>query len=339
MTRVGIIGFGFMGRMHYRCWKEQPDARIVAVCDPDAEALRGDGAGQGNIAGAEGEVDLSDLTVYADPDEMLARERLDAVSITIPTHLHADCAVRALATGVHVLCEKPMALNYADGLRMTEAAGRAGKILQIGQCIRFWPEYVYAKACVDSGTYGRVITAGFRRLAATAHTKKGGWFADESLSGGMIFDLHIHDSDFVHYLFGMPESVCSHAAAAPAGGAAHIVTAYRYTEGKLVTAEGGWAMTPSYNFQMAYNLVLERASITFDSRSDPKLIVFPVDGKPFTPQLEAGDGYSRQVAHFVQRICGESVQPVITPEDALGTIRLAEAERESVRKGGSVNVR
>lgn len=338
MINVGIIGFGFMGRMHTRCWRERSDSRVVAVCDTNSGAVQGSGQKLGNIAGAEGEVDLSGIAVYSDPAEMLACGKLDAVSITVPTYLHAKWSVRALEAGVHVLCEKPMALTRDEGRSMIEAAGRNNKVLQIGHCIRFWPEYAKAKELVDSGAYGRVIAATFRRLSATARSKQGSWFSNEEQSGGMVFDLHIHDTDFVQHLFGMPASVCSHGATSPAGDVAHIVTHYRYDDGKLVIAEGGWAMAPSCGFEMSFNIVLEKAVLSFDNRRSPTLKLFPAEGDPTTPETEPGDGYSRQIDHFVRRMRGERMAPVITPQEALDSLRIAEAERASARKGTPVDV-
>ena len=335
---VGIIGFGFMGRMHDRCWRALPDVRIAAVCDPDAAALKDGGGPRGNIAGASESVDLSDVAIYSDPTELFAHEQLDAVSITVPTYLHADVSVRALEAGVHVLCEKPMALSSAEGQRMVDAAAHADRYLQIGHCIRFWPEYAKAKEIVADGTYGRVISAAFRRFSATAHTRRGHWFADTARSGGMLFDLHSHDTDFVQHLFGLPESIISHGDLA-AGDANHILTAYRYADGPLVTAEGGWAMTPSHGFQMAFTLVMEKAVICFDSKKSPAFMVYPVSEDPFSPPVEAGDGYEHQIRHFVNRIRGERVPSVISPHDALTTLRLLEAERESLTTRQAVEIK
>ncbi|MDD3544832.1 MAG: Gfo/Idh/MocA family oxidoreductase [Kiritimatiellae bacterium] len=338
MIRVGIIGFGFMGRMHYRCWKSMKNARVAALCDANRQACHDTGRSHGNIAGAEGEVDLSSVTVYADPDEMLAREKLDAVSITVPTHLHAALTVKALEQGVHVLCEKPMALSPADGQWMIEAAEKSGKALQIGHCIRFWPEYSKAKEIVDGGAYGRVLTASFQRYSATAYSKKGSWFADEEKSGGMVFDLHIHDTDFVQHLFGMPAAVCSHAALTPGGGISHIFTRYQYPGGPLVTAEGGWAMTPSYGFEMKFLILMEKAVLSFSSGSSPTLKLYPAEGEVSAPRIEAGDGYSRQIEYFVKTVRGETVPIVTTPKQALNSLCIAEAERDSARKGNCINV-
>jgi len=311
---------------------------VVGICETDPGAMAGSAKGRGNIAGAEGEVDLRGVGIYSDIGEMFARGRLDAVSITVPTHLHAPWTIAALEAGLHVLCEKPMALNLADGERMIEAADRSGKILQIGHCIRFWPEYAKAKEIIDGGAHGRVIAATFQRLAATAHAKTGSWFTHEDQSGGMALDLHIHDTDFVQHLFGLPRAVRSHGAPTPGGGLAHMVTHYRYDDDRLVTAEGGWAMTRSFGFEMRFLIVLERATIAFDHARRPTLRLCPADGDVIAPPLAEGDGYSRQIEHFVRRIRGESVPPVITPRQAWDSLRIVEAERESARKGTEVSV-
>ena len=338
MLKVGIVGFGFMGRMHYRCWNELDNVTIAAICDACPDAVRAAGNAGGNIAGAEGPVDLENIAVYSDLATMLAEQALDAISITVPTYLHADCSVAALQSGVHVLCEKPMALDLEQCARMMAATEHSGKLLQIGHCIRFWPEYAKAKEIVESGQYGRVVAATFQRLAATALNKTDSWFTNEAQSGGMALDLHIHDSDFVQYLFGLPRAVSSFAAPGPGQGPCHIVTRYRYDDERLVIAEGGWAMMPSFGFQMRFHIVLEEATIAYDGKSEPTLRVCPAQGEAFTPELDAGDGYSRQIAHFARRIRGESEESVINLQEAQDAVRLVNAEKESARKGGEVSL-
>lgn len=338
MLKVAILGFGFMGRMHYRCWRSLAGTTVAAVCDADPHALDESARNRGNIAGAEGDVDLAGVKVYADFDDLLRQEPLDALSITIPTHLHPAATIAALDAGLHVLCEKPMALNRADGTRMIEAAQRSGKVLQIGHCIRFWPEYAKAKEIVDSGVHGRVIAATFQRLAATAARRQQTWYADAERSGGMALDLHIHDTDFVQYLFGVPQNVCSHGASVPAGGLAHIVTRYGYDDDKLVIAEGGWAMMPPFGFQMRFHIALENATLDFDFHRDPKLRLSTAAGETIVPSCEPGDGYARQIDHFARRIRGEDMPEVVTPQEALLSLRIIEAERESARTGRPVTI-
>ena len=85
MMRVGIIGFGFMGRMHHRCWRALPDVRIVALCDPDAAALQSGGGPRGNIAGASEVVDLSGVALYTDRRTACAPNASATLSITTTT--------------------------------------------------------------------------------------------------------------------------------------------------------------------------------------------------------------------------------------------------------------
>ena len=325
-----------MGRMHYRCWKALPGVQVAAVCDSNAQALGDAACNRGNIAGAEAEVDLTGTAVYEDFEQMLHDQSLDAVSITVPTFLHATCAIAALDAGLHVLCEKPMALTLDDGRRMIEAAERSGKLLQIGHCVRFWPEYAKAKEIVDDGRYGRVIAATFQRLAATAARKAHTWFADDTLSGGMAMDLHIHDTDFVQYLFGMPRAVSSGGTPVSRGTPAHMVTRYRYDDDMLVTAEGGWAMMPSFDFEMRFHIALERATLCYDLKRTPSLLLCPAEGETIQPRCEEGDGYARQVEHFARRIRGETLPPVTTLEDSWNSLSIVLAECESARTGREV---
>ena len=255
MLKVGIIGFGFMGRMHHRCWLEQPDVAVAAICEADTRAFAD--TGRGNIAGAEATVDLSGVHLYADLAEMLAHERLDAVSVAVPTHLHAQVTLRALEVGCNVLCEKPMAIDLAEGRAMIDAAQRRGLLLQVGHCVRFWPEYAKARELVEGRAYGRVLAASFVRLAATASRRPGTWYTNEAQSGGVALDLHIHDTDFIQYAFGMPRAVQSWGVTAPGGDLLHMATRYAYDDGRLVTAEGGWAMMPSFGFQMRFHVAME----------------------------------------------------------------------------------
>ena len=338
MVRVGIVGFGFMGRMHYKCWKAIEGAEVVAVCDVNPNIEEDTKKAVGNIGDTEEAVDFSSFELYTDFDKMLEGEKLDAVSIALPTYLHADSSIKALAAEVNVMCEKPMALNPADCERMIAEAKSSGKVLQIGHCVRFWPEYAKAKEIVDSGKYGKVIAATFQRLGAAPTWSVDNWFMDEKRSGGMALDLHIHDTDFVQYLFGMPRAVCSFGAKAPDGGLAHIVTQYLYGDDKVVTAEGGWAMMPGFGFEMSFNIVLAKATIVYDLTRVPVFRVCPAAGKAFTPKVEKGDGWFLQIAHFAKQISGEKVRAVTTLEQSRDSVKIVAAEKESARKMEIVSI-
>ncbi len=338
MLNIGIIGFGFMGRMHYRCWKDASGAEIVAICDANPDVLKNTDKSAGNIEGAEEEIDFDGLQLYTDVKAMLADANLDVVSITLPTFLHSKFSIMALEAGVHVLCEKPMALGVDQCRQMIAAAEKSGKILQIGHCIRFWPEYAKTKEIVDSGEYGKVITATFKRLGSAPTWGAENWFANDQRSGGVALDLHIHDSDFIQYLFGMPTSVCSFGNPKSAEGLKHITTRYSYDDDKLVTAGGSWAMTLSFGFEMSFNIVMEKATIVYDCTRQPAFKVCPADGDTFTPEIAKGDGYTLQIEYFTGLINGEKPTRVTTLDQSLDSIRLVNAEVESVRKSSEIEL-
>jgi len=338
MLRVGIAGFGFMGRMHYKCWKALEGTEVVAVCDVNPNIVEDTKKAVGNIGDTEEAVDFSGLQLYTDFEEMLKSGELDAVSITLPTSLHADFSIKALAAGVNVFCEKPMALDVEDCERMIAEAGHSGKVLQIGHCVRFWPEYAKAKQIIDSGEYGRVIAATFQRLGSAPTWSIDNWFMDEKRSGGMALDLHIHDTDFVQYLFGVPRAVCSFGAKGPGGGLLHIVTQYLYDDDKVVTAEGGWAMMPTFGFEMSFNIVLAKATLVYDLTREPAFRVCPAEGEAFTPEVQEGDGWLREIAHFAKAVRGEKVEEITTLEQSRDSVRIVAAEKESARKMEEVTI-
>jgi predicted dehydrogenase len=327
-----------MGRMHHRCWQEAAGAEVAAICDANENIAEDVKKETGNMEGATNYVDFEKIALYTDLDEMISKGDLDVLSITLPTFMHAEGSVKALEAGIHVLCEKPMALRTNDCDRMIEAAEASGKILQIGHCVRFWPEYAWAKRAVAGGAYGKVVAAMFQRLSKAPLWSWDDWFMDEKRSGGMILDLHIHDSDFVNYLLGMPKGVMSHAANWPGRGLAHVVTQYLFDEDMVITAEGGWSMMPTFDFEMSFNIMMEKATLVYDCTRDPGFRVCPAEGDAFTPELEKGDGYSIEIAHFASRVKGEAVEEVTTLEGSRDAIRISEAVEKSARTGRKVSL-
>ena len=336
MVRVGIVGFGFMGHMHFRCWDANPDAQIVAICDVDNDKLTGKAAQAGNIEGAEEALDLSNIATFTDLAAMLKEIDLDAVSIALPTYLHAQATIQALKAGVHVLCEKPMALDSAQCQTMVDAAAQSGKILQVGHCIRFWPEYAYLKEIVQSGKYGSLQFATFTRIGGTPAWSWQNWILDAEKAGGAVHDLHIHDADFVQYLCGLPHAVFSQMVIGPKNGPDHTITQYIYNDGPVVMAEGGWLCADSFGFKMAFHVVLEKATIAFDITQSPAIKVHPTDGQAFTPDLPQGDGYSLEISHYINCITGKKVPAILTPQQSLDSVRLVEAEKKSAQTGNPV---
>ncbi len=323
--RIGIVGFGCMGRTHYGCWRKTPGVSVAAICDINESAFAALQP-KGNIPSMAGVVEIDGIRLFRSIDALLAAKVVDAVSVCTPSDTHGPLSCVALRAGVHVLCEKPMSIDVATCDEMVKTAAKAGRILMVAHCIRFWPEYAYVRDVIRDGRFGKVIAATFRRVGAKPSWDKDSWFADEKRSGGMLLDLHIHDTDYIRHVFGMPKAVCTH------GIPDHMFTRYDYGKGSLITAEASWAMTPTYGFEMTFSITLERAVIVMDPRRTPKFLVYPMEGKPFTPEIAPGDGYTNEILHFADLIQKKGVTPIITPEEARDTVRICLVEKEALKR-------
>jgi predicted dehydrogenase len=329
MTRIGIIGLGFMGRMHIGAYGKLPRARLVAIADQDAKRASGDfSGGWGNIAGSADSLDMTGITGTTDFQTLIQHPDVDIVDICVPTPAHETLAIAALEAGKHVLCEKPLALDSASAARIAEAASRARGLFMPAMCMRFWPQWKWLKDAVVEQRYGRVLGATFRRVASMPP----GWFSNGAMSGGALLDLHIHDTDFVYHLFGRPDAVFSRGYTKTSGRTDHITTEYLYDDGPaLVTAEGSWCMATGFSFTMRYTVNFERATADFDITREHQLIVSQ-DGHA-EPLDFAGDGYEAELAYFLQ--CVETGQrpTVVTAADAVAGLQVLEAEQRSIDAG------
>jgi len=335
--RIGILGLGFMGKIHFGNFAKVKGAKVTAICDVDPAKRKGNWSKiGGNIGKRSGRVDLSKLNVYADPAELNADPNVDVVDITLPTFLHARTAIAALKAGKHVICEKPMALNSREAAKMITAAKLARRQLHIAHCIRYWPCYAVARQIVRSGKMGRVISATFRRLASTPMWSHQNWLQRPDKSGACPLDLHIHDADFVLHTFGKPKAVTCHGAGFKKGRVDHILASYQYGASQLITAEGAWEYANGFPFSMSFAIAMEKGSLL--CTPDLQLMQYPLKGKAKKISVPPGDGYQHELQDFVRCIATGKKSKVVTPEDALRTVRLVELEVQSALKGKTVKV-
>ena len=326
--KIGIAGFGFMGKTHLGVYSDNPDAEVVAICDASAAAIKNlDRVGNIEVGGLE-QVDFGAITVYTDYADFLAHDRLDIVDICLPTHLHCDHAIKAFTTNKHVICEKPISVTTEEADRMIAAAGKANKNLFIGHCIRFWPEYAWLKQAVDDKKYGAVKAAVFRRVSALPTWSSDNWLFDRKRGTNAVLDLHIHDTDFIHYLFGKPRKVYSRGTPVMTGGTDVISTHYIYDAVPVVSAFGSWGSPGGYPFEMTYTVFCEKATLEYSSRNNPTLSVYHIDGSVQQPDLGSEDGYTREIRYFLNCIKNRKGPAIITAEDAKYTLELVVLEEK-----------
>jgi predicted dehydrogenase len=330
MLRCAIIGFGGLGKMHFRNVVRMDDVQITALCDVEERAFTT--KTDTNLGADSSAADVSKYRLYADYKELLAKEKLDFVIAAVPTYLHAEIAIAALEAGVHVFCEKPMARSLAEAQAMLDAAEKSKKRLMIGQCLRFWPEYVYLKEKVVSGEFGRVARADFSRLSLTPRWCWQDWYLDFEKSGGAALDLHVHDADMVNWLFGLPPAVSS-AATHLVTKFDSILTKYEYSD-KIVTAVGDWGMAASFGFRMGFSVRFEKAVVEMN----PQGFFVHTEQETFKPELPERDAYFEDIREFAVCITENRASGTNPPEASACTLTLAFAEMESAEKGEKISV-
>ena len=224
MINVGVIGLGMMGLTHLDVYSKLEGVEVFAIADKDRDRLHGKAQAAGNIEGqAQGGFDFEAVQKYEDAEKLIHHKKIDVVDICLPTHLHLIFARKVLRAGKHVLIEKPLARTAADAKKLVRSAQSAKGLAMPAMCMRFWPGWTWLKKAVSEGTYGKVLSATFRRVAE----HPGGPFYERGeLCGGAVLDVHIHDTDFVQFLFGVPEAVSSVGYSKLTGEVDHLVTQY-----------------------------------------------------------------------------------------------------------------
>jgi len=335
-----LVGFGFMGGMHAQIYSRLPEAKIVAVVDPDTATARAKLKELG-----------MDAVYFETLAEALGSVEADFVDICLPTFLHVEAAREALAAGKAVFCEKPLATDLAEAERLVAEAEAAGRLFMVGHCIRFWPEYIALRRLVESNEAGPLLSLTLQRRSARPGYSKDNWLQDPSKSLGAALDLHIHDTDYVLHLLGLPAAVHS-TGVSDFSGVSHIFTRYHYESGPEVLAEGGWNYPPNWGFLMAFQAVFENGAMEYDSNASPTTRIVIGQGEPTEATLEkadAGDsrlgegnvsdlgGYYFELSHFIDCLENGTPPRTNTGRDSLASLKIAFAEIQSVQSGRAVS--
>lgn len=338
MQKIAIIGFGAMGQMHAKCYQAIKNANLVAIVDAHPEeAIK-----------TQKKLGMK-IPAFGSLDDLFAATDVDVVDICLPTDLHVPIGLQVVERGKHVFCEKPFAPTAEEGMKLTKAAAKKGVQLMVGHCIRFWPEYQYLEKMVKENKYGKLLSLSLQRRSSRPTYSKQNWLQNLKRSGGAVYDLHIHDTDFVMHLLGKPKAVTSVGTNDEAGWS-HVFTTYHFDD-VAVTAEGGWNFPPKYGFLMAYQALFENALLEFDFTKTPSLRLVAGDKAPkeievkqptvttagaVTGNISSLGGYYNELCYFVN--CLEKGQPVTvsTGDHAAASVAAIAAEVRSLETGKTV---
>lgn len=298
MVRIGIVGVGFMGMIHYLAARKLQGAQVAAICSRDEQKLAGDWRSiQGNFGPRGEQMDLAGVKKYRDVAELVADPDIDLVDVCNPTHLHPDTAIQALRAGKHVLVEKAIALDPGAADAMLAEARKAGKLLMVAHVLPFFPEFAWAADAIRSGRYGKLLGGHFKRVIS-----KPDWSADigdASKTGGPAVDLHVHDTHFIGLVCGVPGHVFS-AGRVDGDVVTYLTTQYLYGPGgPAVSCSSGAVAMKGRPFVHGYEIYLEQATLVYESGTCP-LTVLTADGQAEQPQLPGGDEATTAFTHELQ---------------------------------------
>lgn len=348
MVRVGIVGIGFMGWIHYLAYRKTKGVKLAAIATRDEAKLAGDWRGiKGNFGPPGEQVDLSGIAKYAEVEKLLADPSLDVIDICLPPNLHGPVALQALAHGKHVFCEKPLALTATECQKITAAAEKSGKQLLVGQVLPFFAEYAYARKLIASGKYGRLLGGHFKRIISDPLWLKD--FYDPTKVGGPLVDLHVHDAHLIRLLFGMPTSLVSQGRMR--GEVVEFCnTQFQFAEPSLVvSATSGVINQQGRSFTHGFEIHLEKATLQYElafaaGEEKPRLIpltIFDSKGNAIVPDVGSGDSllaFEAEIKEVAKSVKTGQVSPVLSGELARDAVILCQRQTDSVKKGRSVKV-
>ncbi len=331
MTRVAVIGVGSMGKNHARVYSELPEAELVAVSDA-------------NLALAEAVGRQYGAAPYVSFEEMLEKERPEAVTIAVPTALHRDVAIKALDAGVHILVEKPIAATLEEGKEIITHAAGCNRVLMVGHIVRFNPAIQALKQKLLAGELGRVFQIFCRRA---------GPFPARIRDVGVVVDLAPHDVDIMRFLVGTdPQRVFSETERRIHTEHEDLLFAtLRFPEGVVGALEINW-LTPTKVREIMVlgergmfhvdDLVqdlyfFENAQAGNDLHFPLKTLKGVSEGSMVKYALQRYEPLRAELQAFLKAVRGEA--PVaVTGEDGLAALRLALALVESGMKHQVVEV-
>ena len=339
--KLGVVGLR-MGKHHAKSYQTHPGAQLVALCDQNEALL------------AEVAAELGVKKTYTDAAKMFAEAGLDAVSVATPNAFHAPLTIAGLQAGLHVLCEKPMAMSAAEAVTMQAAAVKAKRNLMINFSYRFLDMSFALKSQVDAGVLGDVYfgrTVWHRRRGIPGF---GSAFTRKELSGGgPLIDLGVHRLDLALWLMGYPEPVSVSGstydplarARAEASGGVYTVEdlacgLVKFANGATLIVEASWALNIDEREHMVTllcgtkgGLVQKNTGGTYNFTAE---VYTEEAGHLFTKKLDFSEVSAPSSYHeFVNSIV-EKRPPIATGEHGIKVMKILDGIYQSAATGREV---
>ena len=331
--KIAIIGPGSICRTYMETLKTSTKVKIAALAGRDTE--------KGRAMANEYQ-----LPYYVDQEEMYEKEDLDAVLICTPTFTHEEMVRRALDHGVHVMCEKPFVLDTKAAAELFALAENRGLRIMVMQVVRFWPEYVKLKEMIVDKTLGDIKNVYLNRLSS--HPTWATWHRDPKKSGGGLYDLHIHDVDFLYSVFGKVESVYAVGKQEESGCFNNVSTVMRFACGVSAVVEGFMDITGSFGFTTNVRVNGSEAAAEMLNKNvylasgevgkANKLVLYKKDEDAQILDVEKYDPYARETEYFAECVQKNLAMEMVPEADVVYVLRILDAVQRSLETGDVIRL-
>ena len=313
-VKLCIIGSGRAGMIHARNFHYKiPQAEVIAISDMCVETAK------------SASVELDGIPYYCDYLEAIEKSGANAVVIATPTKYHCEIAVAAAKRGLHIFCEKPMAMDTYECEQMIRVAKENNVILQIGFMRRSFKDFIHAKEMIDSGAIGKIVTIrSLTRGPSTPHE----WMYDIRKSNGPLAEVNSHDIDALRWFSeSEPESVYA------LGG--------KMKNGVIGCIEG--AQGVGYGYDARMEILGTKGMITVGNLESDSVRTYMFCGEKKEEIVKGWrelfiSAYENEDRAFIDSIL-KGKEPLVGGEDGLKAVAIVSAGNESIITGKIIKIK
>ncbi|MFO1062580.1 MAG: Gfo/Idh/MocA family oxidoreductase [Pirellulales bacterium] len=341
MLRVGLVGVGFMGWIHYLAYRRSNQAKLVAFASRDAAKRAGDWSTiRGNFGPPGEKIPLDGLNAVESLDDLLADPDIDLIDVCLPPHMHVETVCKSLAAGKHVLCEKPLGLNTEECDRILEAAASAGRMVLTAQVLPYMGQYQYVYRKLSDLGLGKPIGGHFKRVISPPDWIPDFYEADKV--GGPLIDLMVHDAHFVRLTLGNPKRVAC-IAEMKDGVVKFCHSLLQFDDPRIaVSISGGVSNQSGRPFTHGFEMQFEKGTVQFelaaltDGLDVMPLKILTSSGQVVRPQLQAADdidAFRQEIDDAASSIASGHIEPRLSSVIARDAIHICRCLQESAATG------
>ena len=332
MFKVAVVGSGYIAQNHLAALKKLEGVELVALVARNPET----GPKSAEPYG---------IPCFKTMKEAVDQAGANVMDITLPTYLHEQFVLDAAALKCHVICEKPITFTLESFDRMTKACEDNGVRFMVAQVARYWPEFMTMKQFIDEGKLGDIHMIYEKRICQ--HPTWATWHRDPKKSGGGLYDLNIHDIDYLYSIFGKPESVYASGWKSPTGCWNHVVTSLIWKSGVRATVDTCLEMTGNWPFSIEFRATGDKGTLNYaltagfninDGERGSNLNWYPAGEEKIYPiEVEQTDMFAGEINEFFGAI-RENREASVTHAQNRGVLDIIQATIKSLEENTVVKL-